>query len=74
MFKVANGKPPEIMNHLRHTLQFHADQIHSVFNGSESASHLRPKLFNKYLPKLILISILINININSLQKYQKYQF
>ena len=29
---------------LRHTSQFLIDPIHSVFNGSESASYLGPKI------------------------------
>ena len=56
MCKVANGISPEIMNkvfklreetdyHLRHTTQFLVDPIHSVFNGSESASYLCPKIW-----------------------------
>ena len=53
MPKVADGMSPEILNnisklrdntyHLRHTSQFLADPIHSVFNGSESALYLGPK-------------------------------
>ena len=54
MYKVADGMSPEIMNnisklrdnthhHLRHTSQFLADPIHSVFNGSASALYLGPK-------------------------------
>ena len=45
---------PEIMNeffkqrsnphyNLRHTSQFSVNQIHSVYNGTESASYLGPK-------------------------------
>ena len=51
MYKVANDMSPEIMNdiieprenthyNLRNTSQFFVDLIHSVFNGSESASYL----------------------------------
>ena len=51
MYKVVNGISAEIMNeafklreethhYLRHTTQFLVDPIHSVFNGSESASYL----------------------------------
>ena len=55
---MANGISPEIMNevfklreethyHLRHTTQFLLDPIHSVFNGSESASYLGPKIWEQ---------------------------
>ena len=55
MYKVANGMSPEIMNDifklrenthysLRHISQFLVDPIHSVFNGSESVSHLGSKI------------------------------
>ena len=58
MYKVANGISPEIMNevfklreeihyHLRHTTQFLVDPIHSVFNGSESASYLGHKVWDQ---------------------------
>ena len=58
MYKVANGMFPEIMNNifklrenthynLRQTSQFPVDLIHSVFNGSESASHLGPKIWDQ---------------------------
>ena len=33
--------------HLRHITQFLVDPIHSVFNCSESASHLGPKIWGK---------------------------
>ena len=33
--------------HLRHTAQFLLDPIHSVFNGSESASYLGPKIWEQ---------------------------
>ena len=53
MYKVVNGISPEIMNdvfkvrnethyHVRHTSQLLIEPIHSVFNGSESASYLGP--------------------------------
>ena len=56
IYKVANGICPEIMNdifklrenthyNLRGTSQFLVDPIHSVFNGSESASYLGPKIW-----------------------------
>ena len=56
MYKVANGMPSDVMNgifklrenthyNLRHTSQFRVDPIHSVFNGSESASNLEPKMW-----------------------------
>ena len=56
IYKVANGMSLEIMNdifklreaahdHLRYATQFLTDPIHSVFNGSESASYLRPEIW-----------------------------
>ena len=58
MYKVANGMSPEIMNDifklrenthysLRHISQFLVDPIHSVFNGSESVSHLGSKIWEQ---------------------------
>ena len=58
MYKVVNGISPEVINeffklreethyHLRHTTQFLVDPIHSVFNGSESASSHFPFVFRK---------------------------
>ena len=58
MYKVVNGISPEIMNdvfkvrnethyHLRHTSQFLIEPIHSVFNGSELASYLGPKIWEQ---------------------------
>ena len=58
MYKVVNGISPEIMNdvfkvrnethyRLRHTSQFLIEPIHSVFNGSESASYLGPKIWEQ---------------------------
>ena len=55
IYKVANDICPEIMNdifklrenthyNLRHTSQFLVDPIHSVFNDSESAPYLGPKI------------------------------
>ena len=55
MYKVASGMSLEIMNnvfkwrdkthyHLTHTAQFPVDPIYIVFNGSESASYLGPKI------------------------------
>ena len=55
---MANSMSLEIMNdvfklrdethcHLRHTAQFLIDAIHSVFNGSESASYLGPKIWEQ---------------------------
>ena len=37
----------ETCYHLRHTRQFLVDQIHSVFNGSESASYLGRKIWEQ---------------------------
>ena len=58
MYKVANDMSPEIMNevfksrntphyNLRHTSLFSTDPIHSVFNGTESASYLGPKIWEQ---------------------------
>ena len=58
MYKVANDMSPEIMKdifklkenthyNLRHTSQFLVDPIDSVFNGSESASYLGPKIWEQ---------------------------
>ena len=58
MYKVANSMPPEIMNevfklkgnthyNLRHTSQFSADALHSVYNGAESASYLGLKIWEQ---------------------------
>ena len=60
MYKRANGISREIMNdvfqirnnthyNLRYAATFLAEHIHSAFNGSESASYVDPKLWNKYL-------------------------
>ena len=74
MYKVANGMSPEIMNdifklkehthyYLRHASQFVVDPIHSVFNGSESALYLGPKIWEQ-IPFEIK-------NINSLVGFKK---
>ena len=50
MYKVANGISPGIANdvfNLRHTIQFLVGVIHSVFNGSESASYLGRKIWEQ---------------------------
>ena len=58
IYKVAKGICPEIMNdifklrenthyNLRHTSQFLVDPIYSVFNGSESASYMGPKIWEE---------------------------
>ena len=58
MYKVANDMSPEIMNevfklrntphyNLRHTSLFSTEPIHSVFNGTESASYLGPKIWEQ---------------------------
>ena len=55
MYKVANGMSPKIMNeifqlreksryNLRYTSEFIIPPIHSVYNGSESVSYLKPKI------------------------------
>ena len=74
MYKVANGMSPVIMNdifklrenthyNLRHTAQFLVDPILSMFNGSESASNLRPKIWEQIPSKIK--------NINSLVDFKK---
>ena len=74
MYKVANGMSPEIMNdifklrentyyNLRHKSKFLVDPIHSVFNSSESASYLGPKIWEQ-IPFEIK-------NINSLVGFKK---
>ena len=56
IYKVANGMSPEIMNkifqlreksnyNLPYTSEFIVPPIHSVYHGSESASHLGPKIW-----------------------------
>ena len=56
MYMVANGMSPDIMSeilqlienthhHLRHTWQFMAHQIHSVYKVFESGSYLGPKIW-----------------------------
>ena len=58
MYKVANDMSPHIMNevlklrntphyNLRHTSHFSTDLIHSVYNGTESASYLGPKIWEQ---------------------------
>ena len=55
IYMIANGLPPDVMSeifqlrenthfYLRHTSQFTALPIDSVYNGSESVSNLRPKI------------------------------
>ena len=62
MYKVVNGTSPEVMNevskqrsnshyNLRQTSQFFVNPVHSVYNGTESASYLGPKFDRKYLLK-----------------------
>ena len=58
MYKAANDMPPDIINevfklrntphyNLRHISHFFIDPIHSVYNGTESASYLRPKIWEQ---------------------------
>ena len=58
VYKVANGICAEVMNkifklrgnahsNLRGTSQFLVDLIHSIFNGSESASYLGPNIWKE---------------------------
>ena len=50
--------PPDVINgvfklrniphyNLQHTLHFSTDPIHSAYNGNESASYLRPKIWEQ---------------------------
>ena len=63
MYKVANDMSPEIMNevfklrntphyNLRHTSLFSTEQIHSAFNGTESASYLGPNIWEQIPAKI----------------------
>ena len=58
MYKVVNSVSPEIMNevfkqrsnspyNLRHTSHFFVNPIHSVYNSTESASYLVPKIWEQ---------------------------
>ena len=58
MYKAVNGISPEIMSevfnlreethyNLKNTTRFLVDPIHSVFNGSEWASYLSPKIWEQ---------------------------
>ena len=57
MYKVANGIYPEIMkdvfqirnisHYLRYAPTFVTENIHCVYNGSESASYLGPKIWEQ---------------------------
>ena len=58
MYKFTNDMSRDIMNevfklrntpyyNLRHTSHFSTDPIHSVYNGTESASYLRPKIWEQ---------------------------
>ena len=71
MYKVVNGMSPEIMNNifklrenthynLRHTSQFLVDPILSMFNGSESASNLRPKIWEQIPSEIKNINFLVD--------------
>ena len=71
MYRVANGMSPEIMNdifklrenthyNLRHTSQFLVDPILSMLNGSESASNLRPKIWEQIASEIKNINFLVN--------------
>ena len=63
MYKVVNGMFTEIINdvfklrdetlyHLKRNKQFLVDPIHSIFNGSESASYLSPKIWEQILTEI----------------------
>ena len=71
MYKVANCMSPEIINkifkkrnnpyyNLRHTLQFSVNPIHSVYNGTGSASHLGPNVLEE-IPSEIRIRNYLNV-------------
>ena len=58
MYKAANDMSPDIMNevfklrntphyNLRHTSLFYTDPIHSVYDGTESASYLGPNIWEQ---------------------------
>ena len=58
MYKVANDISPVIMNvvfrlrntphyNLRHTSYFSTGPVYSVYNGTESASYLGPKIWDQ---------------------------
>ena len=58
MYEVANDMSPGIMNevfklrntpryNLQHTPHFSTDPVHSVNNGTESASYLRPEIWEQ---------------------------
>ena len=58
LYKVANDMSPGIMSevfklrdtpcyNLRHISQFSTDPVHSVYNGTESASYLGPKILEQ---------------------------
>ena len=60
---VFNGTSPEMMNevfkqrknppyNLRLTLQFFVNPIHSVYNGTESASYLGPKFWKQIFSEI----------------------
>ena len=66
---VTNGMSSDIMSeifqlrentyyHLRHTWQFMAHPIHSVYNPFESASHLGPKIWELIPPEIKAIEFL----------------
>ena len=58
MYRVFNGMSPEIMNDVfkqrsnshhnpRHTSQIFVNPIHTVYNGTDSASYLGPKIWKE---------------------------
>ena len=58
MYKVANDMSPDIMNgvfklrdtphyNLQNTSHLSTDPIHSIYNGTKSASYLRPKIWEQ---------------------------
>ena len=61
MYKLVNGMFTEIINdvfklrdetHLKRNKQFLVDPVHSIFNGSESASYLSPKIWEQILTEI----------------------
>ena len=58
MYKIANDISPKEMTevfklrdtlcyNLWHTSQFSTDRIHTIYNGTESASYLRPEIWEQ---------------------------
>ena len=74
MYKVVNGISPEIMNdvfqirnsthyNLRYAPIFLTELVHRVFNGSESASYLGPKIWEQILNDVKMINCIVIPNL-----------